>query len=77
MKFYFLVFLYLFIFFGSIYGFLVNELNIGFGADSAFNLSLSGSVKNLVCAFGLLLIGVVSAWPIVRSVYNALKGPAR
>ena len=77
MKLYLLAFLYLFIFFGSIYGFFVSELNIGFGAGSAFNLSLSGWIKNLVCAFGLLLIGAVSAWPIVRSVYNALKGPAR
>lgn len=74
MKFYLLVLLYIFVLFGSIYGFFVSELNIGFGADSAFNLSLSGWGKNLVCLFGLLLIGVVSTWPIVSAVYKAIKG---
>ena len=74
MKFYLLALLYIFVFFGSIYGFCVDELNIGFGADSAFNLSMSGWVKNLVCALGLLLVGAVSAWPIVSAVYKAIKG---
>ena len=74
MKFYLLALLYIFAFFGSIYGFFVDELNIGFGADSAFNLSMSGWVKNLVCALGLLLVGAVSAWPIVNAVYKAITG---
>lgn len=77
MKFYLLAFLYLFVFFGSIYGFFVSELNIGFGADSAFNLSLSGWAKNLLCTFGLLLVGAMSVWPLVSATYKALKGPAQ
>ena len=74
MKFYLLALLYIFAFVGSIYGFFLDELNIGFGADSAFNLSMSGWVKNLVCALGLLLVGAVSAWPIVSAVCKAIKG---
>lgn len=72
MKFYLLAFLYLFAFFGSIYGFFVNELNFGFG-DSIFNFSLTGWAKNLVCTFGLLLVGAIPAFPIVRGVYRGLK----
>jgi hypothetical protein len=72
MKFFLLAFIYLFVFFGFIYGFFVHELNIGFGGDSSFNFSLTGWAKNLLCIFGLFLLGAVPAYPIVRAVYRAL-----
>lgn len=73
MKFFLLAFLYLFVFFGSIYGLFVNELTIGLEADPNLNIVLTGWVKNLTCLFGLLLIGVVSAYPLVAAVYRALR----
>lgn len=73
MKFYLLAFLYLFTFFGSIYGLFVDELNIGLSVDSAFNVTLTGWAKNLFCLFGLLLVAGVSAYPIVIALSRALK----
>lgn len=70
MKFYLLAFLYLFAFFGSIYGFFVNELNFGFGS---FTFSLTGWTKNIVCTSGLFLVAAIPAFPIVGAVYRALK----
>lgn len=75
MKFFLLAFLYLLVVFGSIYGFFVNELNIGFG-DSIFSFSLTGWAKNLVCIFGLFVVGAIPTLPIVRAVYRALKNGA-
>ena len=72
MKFYFFGFLYLFIFFGSIYGLFVSELNIGLGGDSTFNYVLAGSMKTFVCTFGLFLIAAIPACFVVTAVYNAL-----
>lgn len=72
MKFYFFGFLYLFIFFGSIYGLFVSELNIGLGDGSEFNYVLAGSMKTVVCMFGLLLIAAIPACFVVTAVYNAL-----
>ena len=77
MKFYLLAFIYLFVFFGSIYGFFVSELKIGFGAVPGANFVLTGWVKNITCSFGLLLVAVVSAYPILRAVYNALEAGSK
>lgn len=73
MKFYLMAFIYLFVSFGSIYGFFVDELNIGFGAESGVNLVLTGWVKNLACSVGLLVVAVVPAYPLILAVYNALE----
>lgn len=72
MKFFLLAFLYLFVFFGSIYGFFVNELNIGLGENSKFNVSLTGWAKNLTCIFGLFLVAAIPTYLMVGTVYRAL-----
>lgn len=72
MKFYLLAFLYLFVFFGSLYGLFVSELNIGLGAGPEFSIVLRGWVKNLLCSGGLLLVAGISAYPIISAVSKAL-----
>lgn len=64
--------LYLFIVGGSIYGLFVSEISIRLGSNPNFHLSLGGWSKNLLCLIGLLLAGVVAAYPIVSAVYKAL-----
>ena len=72
MKFFLLAFLYLFVFFGSIYGFFVHELSIGLGENSKFNVSLIGWAKNLTCIFGLFLVAAVPSYLIARVLYRAV-----
>ena len=58
---------YLFLFFGSIYGLFVKEISLGFGP-------LSGSKKNLLCGFGLLLAFIIGSYPLLSGLYKALSG---
>lgn len=73
MKFYLFAFIYLFIFFGSLYGLFANELNIGFGSNSLLNYSLTGWKKNVFCVLGLILVAAVSTYPVLLGLYKAIK----
>ena len=66
LMFYLLSALYLFVGFGSIYGLVVDEIIL-------FQLSITGGSKNALCLTGLLLVGLISAYPIVSAVHNALN----
>ena len=57
---------YLFLFFGSIYGLVVNEITLGFG-------SLTGFKKNVICGFGLLSAIIIGAYPFLSGLYKALS----
>lgn len=57
---------YIFLFFGSIYGLVVNEVSLGFGV-------LTGSKKNLLCGFGLLLAIIIGSYPIISGLFRALS----
>lgn len=65
--------LYLFLVFGSIYGLFVSELTIGLSSIPYFHFSLIGWVKNIVCLLGLLLSGLISAYPILLALYRAMS----
>jgi hypothetical protein len=65
--------LYLFIVFGSIYGLLVDELQISLFSQKPLQYTVTGWQKNLLCLFGLLFAAILPAFPIARSVYRALS----
>jgi len=64
--FYILAALYTFVTFGSIYGLFVDEITI-------FQLSLTGWPKNLLCIFGLLVVSLVSSYPILLALHRAFS----
>ena len=66
LSFYLLAALYLFVVFGSIYGLFVDKITI-------LHFSLTGWSKNLLCLAGLLIVGLVSAYPMLLAVYRALS----
>ena len=57
---------YLFLFFGSIYGLVVNEISLGF-------VALTGSKKNIFCGLGLLLAITIGAYSLLSGLYKALS----
>ncbi len=65
-SFYLLSALYLFVVFGSIYGLFVDKITI-------LHFTLTGLSKNLLCIFGLLIVGLVSAYPVILAIYRALS----
>lgn len=65
-KFLSLVGLYLFMVFGPIYGFFVDEI-------SFFNFTLTGLSKNLLCLSVLLVVAIISSYPMLLAVYRALR----
>jgi hypothetical protein len=65
--------LYLFLFFGSIYGLFVSELSVKLGTNPNFHYTLNGWTKNIACFSGLMLAGLIPAIPIVLAVYRALN----
>ena len=65
-RFYFLSGLYLFVVFGAMYGFFVDEISV-------FQYSVSGWPKNLLCLFGLFGAAAIAAYPLVLAVYRALS----
>jgi hypothetical protein len=64
--FYIILVLYLFLFFGSIYGLFVDELSI-------FDYTLTGWGKNTLCLFILLIPGLITAYYVGLAVYRALS----
>jgi hypothetical protein len=64
--FYILAVLYLFLFFGSIYGLFVDELSI-------FGYTLTGWGKNTLCLFILLIPGLITAYYVGLAVHRALS----
>jgi len=73
MKFYFLVALYFFVFFGSIYGLFADQISLKFGSNPKYHLILIGWQKNLICSLGLLATALASTYPMLLAVYNALS----
>jgi len=73
MKFYFLVALYLFVFFGSIYGLFAEQIALKPGSNPEYHLILIGWQKNLICGLGLLATALASTYPMLLAVYNALS----
>jgi len=57
--------LYLFVVFSSIYGFFIDEIYF-------FGFTLTGWSKNLLCLFGLFILGIISLYPILIGIYRAV-----
>ena len=73
MKFYLLVALYFFVFFGSIYGLFADQIAFKFGSNPKYHLILVGWQKNLLCGLCLLATVLASTYPVLLAVYNALS----
>ncbi len=73
MQFYLFSFLYLFVFFGSVYGLFVDELTLGLRQPSNVNITLEGWRKNALCITGLLIAALIPTVPLVTAICRALK----
>lgn len=60
------------LFFASIYGFFVDELNLGFDF-----ISITGWKKNVLCLIGLLPQVVFSLYPVISGLSKALNHQKR
>ncbi len=64
---------YLILFFGSIYGLIVNEVSFKFSSNPQYHFVIDGWVRVLIFGLGFLLAIIIVVYPLLSGLFKALS----